>query len=114
MAVHLPPRQAPLLPPPPSKEYLEENLAPRMLAVDGTIFGMAMLCVVLRIYVRVVMLKTFGIDGMCLSPLMFFRFADFDLSDWLMMLAAVCTISTRYDHYVATHSQSLTAPDIRY
>jgi hypothetical protein len=64
MPFHLSPRQAPPLPPPPSKEYLEENLAPRMLAVDGTIFGLAILCVLLRIYVRAIVLKTVGIDGM--------------------------------------------------
>lgn len=51
------------LPPPPSPEYLNENLAPRMLAVDGTLFGLALLCVVLRVYVRAFMLKTLGIDG---------------------------------------------------
>lgn len=51
------------LPPPPSSEYLSENLAPRMLAVDGIIFGLALLCVILRVYVRALMLKTFGIDG---------------------------------------------------
>ncbi|KAH7123531.1 hypothetical protein B0J11DRAFT_314047 [Dendryphion nanum] len=61
----------PPLPPPPPQAYLEENLAPKMLAVDGTLFALAMVCVLLRVYVRVVMLKTFGID------------------DWMMMLATV-------------------------
>ena len=51
------------LPPPPPQEYLQENLAPRMLAVNGTLFGLALLCVVLRVYVRAFMLKTFGVDG---------------------------------------------------
>ena len=64
MVLQLHARQAPgALPPPPSQEYLDENLAPRMLAVDGTLFGLAMLCVSMRVYVRAVMLKTFGIDG---------------------------------------------------
>lgn len=52
------------LPPPPPQEYLDETYAPQLLAVDGTMYGLAMLCVLLRIYVRVVMLKTFGLDGM--------------------------------------------------
>lgn len=51
------------LPPPPSQEYLNENLAPRMLAIDGTLFGLAMICVFLRVYVRAFLLKTFGLDG---------------------------------------------------
>jgi hypothetical protein len=68
MAVHLLARQAPPATPPPPQEYLDENLAPQMLAVDGTIFGLAMLCVLMRIYVRAIMLKTFGVDGMCPLP----------------------------------------------
>lgn len=64
MAFKLHTRQGPgPLPPPPPQEYLNENLAPRMLAVDGTLFGLAVLCVLLRVYVRAGMLKTFGIDG---------------------------------------------------
>jgi hypothetical protein len=31
---------------PPSSQYLDGNIAPRMLAVDGTFFGLAMLCVI--------------------------------------------------------------------
>lgn len=58
------------LPPPPPQEYLDETYAPQLLAVDGTMYGLAMLCVLLRIYVRVVMLKTFGLD------------------DWVMVFAA--------------------------
>jgi hypothetical protein len=94
MAVHLLRRQVPLMPPPPPKQYLEENLAPRMLAVDGTIFGLAMLCVALRIYVRVALLKTFGVDGKYVSLVVFQKFADLGVSDWIMMLAAVCSMST--------------------
>jgi hypothetical protein len=63
MAVELFPRQSfGPLPPPPPKAYLDENMAPHMLAVQGALFGLAMLCVLLRVYVRAVMLKTFGID----------------------------------------------------
>jgi hypothetical protein len=65
MAIGLFVRQEPgALPPPPPKEYLEQNSAPKMLAVNGTLFGLALLCVLLRIYVRAFMLKTFGIDGL--------------------------------------------------
>jgi hypothetical protein len=52
------------MPPRPSEQCLEETLAPRMLAVNGTIFGIAMLCIVLRLYVRLVMLKIMRLDGM--------------------------------------------------
>lgn len=51
------------LPPPPSHEYLEENIAPQMLAIVGTSVAIAVICVFLRIYVRACMLKNFGIDG---------------------------------------------------
>ncbi|KZM21875.1 hypothetical protein ST47_g6996 [Ascochyta rabiei] len=72
MVVELFTRQGPgPLPPPPPQEYLDENLAPKMLAVDGCFFGMAVLFVLLRVYVRAVLLKTFGID------------------DWIMVLAAI-------------------------
>ena len=53
-----------LLSPAPSQAYLEESYAPEMLAAIGTLFGLAMICVLLRIYVRTAILKTFGIDGM--------------------------------------------------
>lgn len=56
-------RQAP--PPiqhPPA--YYREDVGPRLLAIDCTLFGVAMITVLMRIYVRVFMLKTFGIDGM--------------------------------------------------
>ena len=70
MIKHLYARQTPgSLPSPPPQEYLNENLAPRMLAVDGILFGLALLCVLLRIYVRAIMLKTFGTDGMSLQVL---------------------------------------------
>lgn len=59
------------LPPPPPQEYLDENLAPAMLAVIGSLFGLAMLSFLLRVYVRTVMLKTFGID------------------DWMIMISMV-------------------------
>jgi hypothetical protein len=49
--------------PPPSPEYLAENYGPTLLAVDCTLFGIAATTMILRIYVRVFMLKMFGIDG---------------------------------------------------
>jgi hypothetical protein len=60
-------------PPRPSQAYLDENMAPEMLAVNGTLFALAMTCVLMRVYVRAFMLKTFGID------------------DWVMVFSAVCS-----------------------
>jgi hypothetical protein len=54
-----------------SLEYLAENIAPRLLAVEGTLFAVAMTAVLMRFYVRIFMLKTFGWD------------------DWMMLIAAV-------------------------
>lgn len=47
-----------------SPEYLAENLAPRLLAVTGSLFALAMITVFLRFYVRIFMMKIFGWDGM--------------------------------------------------
>jgi hypothetical protein len=55
----------PPLPPPRSPEYLAENQAPRLLAVEGTLFALAISTVLMRFYVRIFMLKTFGWDGKC-------------------------------------------------
>ncbi|PSN73976.1 hypothetical protein BS50DRAFT_670466 [Corynespora cassiicola Philippines] len=56
-------RQAPGPPgPPPSPEYLAENIAPKLLAIDCTLFGLAMITVLMRYYVRIFMLKMFGWD----------------------------------------------------
>lgn len=51
--------------PPRSPEYLAENQAPRLLAVEGTLFALAISTVLMRFYVRIFMLKTFGWDGKC-------------------------------------------------
>lgn len=61
------------LPPPPPQSYLEEDQAPQMLAVGGVVFSLAMLCVVACCYVRVAMLKMFGVDGMSLPIFLMFR-----------------------------------------
>lgn len=50
--------------PPPSPEYMAENYGPKLLAIDLTLFGVAMITVVMRFYVRIFTLKTFGWDGM--------------------------------------------------
>ena len=55
-------RQAPAGPP-PSPEYLAWDIGPKLLAIDLTLFGIAMMTVFMRLYVRVFMLKMFGIDG---------------------------------------------------
>jgi hypothetical protein len=65
------------LPPRPLQEYMDENLAPAMLAVVGSLFGLAMICVLLRIYVRTMMLKTLGID------------------DWMIMVSMASRIRSK-------------------
>lgn len=54
---------APVLGPPPSPEYFEEDYGPRLLAINCTLFSIAAVTMILRIYVRVFILKMFGIDG---------------------------------------------------
>ncbi|OAL54457.1 hypothetical protein IQ07DRAFT_558600 [Pyrenochaeta sp. DS3sAY3a] len=61
--------------PPRSPEYLAENQAPRLLAVEGTLFALAISTVLMRFYVRIFMLKTFGWD------------------DWMMVISACLNIT---------------------
>ncbi|KAF2829246.1 hypothetical protein CC86DRAFT_464898 [Ophiobolus disseminans] len=56
--------------PPRSPEYMAENIAPQLLAVEGSLFALSMTAVLLRLYVRGFMLKTFGWD------------------DWMMVVSA--------------------------
>ena len=44
-------------------EYLAENQGPRLLAVEASLFALSTSAVLLRFYVRLFMLKTFGWDG---------------------------------------------------
>jgi hypothetical protein len=46
-----------------SPEYMAENQAARLLAVEGSLFALSTTAVLLRFYVRIFMLKTFGWDG---------------------------------------------------
>ncbi|KAF1934748.1 hypothetical protein EJ02DRAFT_167359 [Clathrospora elynae] len=48
--------------PPPSPEYLAENLAPKLMAVLGPLYAISTIAVLLRFYVRIFVLKTFGWD----------------------------------------------------
>lgn len=64
-------RQGPA-PLPPTPEEISFNNSPQILAITGTCFAVAALVVSLRCYVRISMLKIFGID------------------DWIMLLAMVC------------------------
>ncbi|KAF1838094.1 hypothetical protein BDW02DRAFT_51514 [Decorospora gaudefroyi] len=61
------PRQAPAPPPPPSPEYMAENQGPRLMAVEGPLFALSTLAVLLRFYVRIFMLKTFGWDDIMMG-----------------------------------------------
>jgi hypothetical protein len=56
-------RQGPPTGPPPSIEYMAENDGPKLLAISCTLFGVAMVTVILRFYVRIFVLRMFGIDG---------------------------------------------------
>ncbi|KAF9694315.1 hypothetical protein EKO04_007413 [Ascochyta lentis] len=53
--------------PPRSPEYLAENLAPHLLAVTGSLFGLAMITVLMRFYVRIFMMKIFGWDDVMMT-----------------------------------------------
>lgn len=46
-----------------SPEYMAEDLAPRLLAVTGSLFALAAITVLARFYVRVCQMKIFGWDG---------------------------------------------------
>lgn len=84
---------APLIPPHPGTEKLNWTDAPRMLAVNGTLFALAMSCVLMRIYVRGFMLKSFGVDGMCSFKSEYLDSTNLAVSDWMMMFSAVCACS---------------------
>lgn len=47
-----------------SPEYMAENQAGRLMAVEGSLFALSTSAILLRFYVRLFMLKTFGWDGM--------------------------------------------------
>lgn len=49
--------------PPRSPEYMAWNIGPKLMAVECTLFGIAMVTMMLRVYVRVFVLKMFGVDG---------------------------------------------------
>ncbi|KAF1919788.1 hypothetical protein BDU57DRAFT_440645 [Ampelomyces quisqualis] len=57
-------------PPPRSPKYLAENLASRLLAIEGALFALSMGAILMRFYVRVFVLKMFGWD------------------DWMMVISA--------------------------
>lgn len=59
------------MPPPPTPEEIAFDNSPAILAITGSFFAAAAVVVLLRCYVRVCMLKVFGID------------------DWVMMFAMV-------------------------
>ena len=63
-------RQLPM-PPPLTPEELAFDNSPEILAITGSFFAAAALVVLLRCYVRITMLKVFGID------------------DWIMLMAMV-------------------------
>ncbi|KAF1916615.1 hypothetical protein BDU57DRAFT_238510 [Ampelomyces quisqualis] len=70
------PRQAPL-PPQPTPEILAYNNAPQILSITGAFFAMAAVVVLLRCYVRIAMLKTFGADDYVMGFAMILNAATF-------------------------------------
>ena len=58
--------EMPPLGPPPPPGYFEEDYGPKLLAIDCTLFGIAAITMILRMYVRIFMLKMFGLDGVLL------------------------------------------------
>ncbi|OAP64509.1 hypothetical protein AYL99_00481 [Fonsecaea erecta] len=60
--------------PAPSPQYKDESNAGALLAIHGTFGGVAILTVLLRLYVRIFMLKSLGVD------------------DYIMAAAAICEI----------------------
>ncbi|KAL1798660.1 hypothetical protein ACET3X_002697 [Alternaria dauci] len=50
-----------------SPEYMAENQAGRLLAVEGSLFALSTTAVLMRFYVRVFMLKTFGWDDVMMA-----------------------------------------------
>jgi hypothetical protein len=59
--------------PPRSPEYLVENIAPRLLAVECSLFALSISAILMRFYVRVFMLKMFGWDGKVIYKSMYMR-----------------------------------------
>lgn len=49
--------------PPLTPEYLAWDIGPRLMAVNCTLFSIAIFTMLLRVYVRVSVLHFFGIDG---------------------------------------------------
>jgi hypothetical protein len=60
---------------PATPEYKDESYAGNLLAIHGTFCGVALLSVILRLYVRVFMIKSVGVD------------------DYIMVAASVSTSS---------------------
>ena len=48
--------------PPMTPEYIAYTNAPQIMAITGSFFAIALVVVLLRCYVRISMLKVFGID----------------------------------------------------
>ncbi|KAF2710711.1 hypothetical protein K504DRAFT_345816, partial [Pleomassaria siparia CBS 279.74] len=67
--------QSPPTAPTMSPEYLAWNIGPKLLAIDCTLFGLAMVIVILRFYVRIFILKIFGMD------------------DWMMAISALLSMT---------------------
>lgn len=67
--IKLPGRQAPLAGPPRSPLDMSTN-APTILAINGSFTGFTLLVILARIYVRSIMLKTFGADDYFITAAM--------------------------------------------
>ena len=63
-------------------DYLSYTVAPRLLAIEGTLTGLAVFAFILRVYVRASMLRIFGTD------------------DYLMLAAVVCILKVCHRSFV--------------
>ena len=55
----------------PDAELLDTTNAPALLGIVGAFIGAGIITVLLRVYVRSMMLKTFGIDDILIAVSMF-------------------------------------------
>ncbi|KAF2675877.1 hypothetical protein K458DRAFT_482124 [Lentithecium fluviatile CBS 122367] len=106
-------RQAPPGMPPLTPEYIAYTNAPEILAITGSFFAAAALIVALRCYVRIAMLKVFGLDdwimvfAMLLATACFICFkieADYGLGKHFFVILADTAGYSKFAKVLYIHS----------